>query len=112
MVRGHPSPTHAPKETDPESLIHQPNPIRPSISGPSLYTFERHTPDWSITESDVFRNASPIPRPLIEHPDLEQGFKRPREWGPPSPDLKEAQAISGQMRRIDWLKNERDGRER
>jgi hypothetical protein len=104
----HPHPLSV--STDPESLR---NPQRRrSISGPSLYIFSRHSPDWSITETDVYRNASPIPNPLIEHPELEKGFQRPKEWGEKTPDLIEAEAISGEMRRIERLRRERAGKER
>jgi hypothetical protein len=106
FLDSHPAPQDHQK-IDTESLNHHPDPNRPSISGPSLYTFERRTPDWSITESDVYRTASPIPYPLIEHPDLEKGFQRPKEWGEKTPDLIEAEAISEQMRKIDQLRRER-----
>lgn len=75
------------------------------ISGPSLYTFDRRGPEWLITDSDVFHNASSIPYPLIEHPDIEQ-FQRPKEWGRKTPDLFEAEVISKQMRELDQLRQE------
>jgi hypothetical protein len=106
FLDSHPAP-QGHQNTDTESINYHTDPSRPSISGPSLYTFERRTPDWSITESDVYRNASPIPHPLIEHPDLEKGFQRPKEWGEKTPDLIEAEAISAQMRKIDQLRRER-----
>ncbi len=110
VIQAHPCVKHY-DNTDPESLFrHHGQPPRRSISGPSLYTFERRSPDWSITESDVYRNSSPIPHPLIDHPDLEKGFQRPKEWGEKSPDLIEAETISGQMRRIDRLRLARRGK--
>ena len=110
FIRANPSPTHVHAQAEPELLQQQHHPPRPSISGPSLYTFERRSPEWSITESDVYRNSSPIRHPLIEHPDLEKGFQRPKEWGKRTPDLIEAKAISAQMRRIDRLRAERNGK--
>lgn len=109
FIRAHPSPKHL--HNAPRQILHRkPNQPRRSISGPSLYTFERRSPEWSITESDVYRNSSPVPHPLIEHPDLEKGFQRPKEWGEKTPDLIEAEVISEQMRRIDRLKMERLGK--
>lgn len=108
FLNAHPSPPRNHSTTDPEVLPHH-HQSRPSISGPSLYTFEDRSPDWSITESDVYRNASPIWRPLIEHPDLENGFQRPKEWGKKTPDLIEAEAISRQLRMIDRLRAQRLG---
>jgi hypothetical protein len=45
---------------------------------------------------------------LIEHPDLEKGYQRPKEWGERSPDLVEAELISGQMRGIERLRRDRE----
>lgn len=109
FMRAHPTPTHAHAQADPETSHDHPHPPGRSISGPSLYTFERRSPDWSITESDVYRNASSIPHPLIEHPDLEK-FRRPEEWGEKTPDLIEAEAISKQMRGMARLRQERLGK--
>jgi hypothetical protein len=109
FLLAHPSPSsaHITDHEYPYQLRQKPG---LSISGPSLYTFERRSPDWRITESDVYRNASRIPNPLIDHPDLEKGFQRPKEWGEKTPDLIEAEMISGQMWRIDQLKQERLGK--
>lgn len=80
--------------------------MRRSISGPSLYTPELRSSEWSVKESDVYRNASAIRHPLIDHPDLEKGFQRPKEWGEKTPDLIEAELISRQMRDMDRLRAE------
>lgn len=63
-----------------------------------------------MTDNEVFRNASPIANPLIEHPDLRKGFQRPKEWGEKTPDLIEAEVISRQMRMIERLQRERGAR--
>jgi hypothetical protein len=109
FITAHPFPQHR-NEPDLESAPDHPQGNRPWISGPSLYTFERRSPEWSITESDVYRSASPIPHPRIDHPDLEKGFPRPKEWGEKTPDLIEAELISSQMRRMDRLRAERLGK--
>ena len=108
-MRAHPTPTNIHNPVEPESSQQQ-HRLRRSISGPSLYTFEHRSPEWSVTESDVYRNASAIRHPLIEHPDLEKGFQRPKEWGEKTPDLIEAELISRQMRGIDRLRAERRGK--
>jgi hypothetical protein len=101
-----PTPTHARAQADLESsTAHSPT-LGRFISGPSLHAFDRRGPEWLITDSDIFRDASPIPHPLIEHPDIEQ-FQRPKEWGSKTPDLIEAEAISKQMRGIDRLRQQR-----
>lgn len=110
-MRTHPTPTHIDSHSEPEtSHQQQQHPLRPSISGPSLCNSVRRSPEWCVTENDVFRNASPIRHPLIEHPDLEKGFQRPKEWGEKTPDLIEAELISRQMREIDRSRAERRGK--
>lgn len=110
FLHAHPSPQQRGNNADSESPPPHHHQSRHSISGPSLYTFDRRSRDWSITNSDVYRNASLISRPLIEHPDLEKGFQRPKEWGEKTPDLIEAEAISRQMGRVDRLGAERLGK--
>jgi hypothetical protein len=100
-----PTPTHARVQADLESSAAHPPPPGRLISGPSLRTFDRWGPEWLVTDSDVFRNASSIPHPLIDHPDIEQ-FQRPKEWGRKTPDLLEAEAISQEMRELDQLRQE------
>ncbi|ERF76728.1 hypothetical protein EPUS_02267 [Endocarpon pusillum Z07020] len=109
FMRAHPTPTsiHSPAESD---LSQRQQRLRRSISGPSLYTGEHRFSEWSVTESDVYRNASAIRHPLIDHPDLEKGFQRPKEWGEKTPDLIEAELISRQMRATDRLRAEGRGK--
>ncbi len=110
-MRTHPTPTNIDSQSEPEtSHQQQQHPLRQSISGPSLRTAIPRSPEWSVTESDVYRNASPIRHPLIGHPDLEKGFQRPKEWGEKTPDLVEAELISRQMRDMDRARAEKRGK--
>lgn len=82
--------------------------LRSSISGPSHFNITHGRPERSTTESDLYLNASPIQHVKIEHPDLEKGLpSRPGECGERTTDLIEAELISGQIRRIDYLRQER-----
>ncbi|KAF7504221.1 hypothetical protein GJ744_002543 [Endocarpon pusillum] len=106
FMRAHPTPTSIHSPAEPESSQRQQR-LRRSISGPTLYNIR---PAWSVTASDAYRNASAIRHPVIDHPDLEKGFQRPKEWGEKTPDLIEAELISSQMRAVDRLRAKKSGK--